>query len=129
MSLRAKNAIVRADSTSKSCVGDCVFLRSPPNQPPYVALIEKVHANRTLTCRWFYRHVDLDAACKAATVASPFELFLSPTRNKNSFDTVLGRCTVGTTDNGSSYFCRSVYLPKTRTIVATRRVRELQTIA
>jgi hypothetical protein len=107
--------------------GDCVFLRSPPDQKPYIALIEKAYANGTLTCRWFYRHADLHPTCMTATAPSDFELFLSPVRNKNGADKVIGRCTVTATANGKTHFCRSLYMPKTRTIVATRLVRELQT--
>jgi hypothetical protein len=107
-------------------VGDCVFLRAPPGGEPYIALIEKQHANGTITCRWFYRHADLDEACMAATSACPLELFLSPVRDKNRVEMVLGKCTVVPKPNGRSYFCRSLYLPATRTIVAARRVREIQ---
>ena len=106
--------------------GDCVFLRSPPNQEPYVALVEKAHANGSLTCRWFYRHADLDPACMSATDPSPLELFLSPVRNRNDADKVLGLCAVGALPNGKTHFCRSMYIPQTRRIVATRRVRALQ---
>ena len=80
----------------------------------------------TITCRSFYRHADLDEACMAATSCCPLELCLSPVRDKNRVEMVLGKCTVAATPNQKSYFCRSMYLPATRTIVATRRIRELQ---
>ena len=117
---------VQPSGVKRAKVGDCVFMRGPPNVPPYVALIEKEHANGTITCRWFYRHADLDAACMAATAACPLELYLSPVRDKNRVEMVLGKCTVAATPNGESYFCRSLYLPETRTIVGTTRVTELQ---
>ena len=114
---------VRPGDATRVKVGDCVFLRAPPKVPPYVALIEKEHANGTITCRWFYRNEDLDSACAAS--ASPLELYLSPVRDKNRVEMVLGKCDVAATPNGKSYFCRSLYIPATRTIV-TGRVRELQ---
>ena len=107
--------------------GDCVLLRAPPGMEPYVALIERAHANGTFTCRWFYRHADLHpACCAAATAPCHLELFLSPLRNRNGADKILGRCTITATPTGKGLFCRSLYLPHTHTIVATSRVRALQ---
>ena len=106
--------------------GDCVLLRPPPGAEPYVALVEGVHANGTLTCRWFYRHADLHPACAATTASSHLELFLSPVRNRNDADKVLKRCTVTAAPTGKRLFCRALYMPHTHTIVATSRVRALQ---
>jgi hypothetical protein len=108
--------------------GDCVLLRPPPGMEPYVALLERVHADRSVTCRWFYRHADLHPTCAATTAPSHLELFLSPLRNRNGADKVLGRCTVAATPTGKKLFCRSLYLPHTHTIVATSRVRALQEV-
>lgn len=84
-------------------VGDCVLLDSGDPDDHYVALVSSVHRSQnqdkqpgTFTAQWYYKPDDVREQVRALIDGGVLEgeVFLSPHKDKNSIDAVIGLCNV-----------------------------------
>lgn len=84
-------------------VGDCVLLDSGDPDNSFIALVSSVqrsqnHVNQpgTFTAQWYYKPDDIRSEVRDLIVGGVLEreVFLSPHKDKNSIDAVLGLCNV-----------------------------------
>jgi hypothetical protein len=83
--------------------GDCILMDSGDNETFYVALVHAIHSHGTskknpgeFTAQWYYQPRDLRKETLAIIQDQlfPNEVFLTPHRDKNSMDAIIGLCNV-----------------------------------
>lgn len=89
-------------------VGDCVLLDSGDPENHYIALVSSVqrsqnltkHKDGSFTAQWYYKPDDIRQEVRNLIVGGVLEgeVFLSPHKDKNSIDAVIGLCNVVSPD-------------------------------
>ncbi|TYZ61376.1 hypothetical protein PybrP1_009278 [[Pythium] brassicae (nom. inval.)] len=154
---RPKRGATKSDSDSDDSVpgeyvnvqvGDCVLLDSGDPNDSFVALVSSVQRSQnfdrepgTFTAQWYYKPDDVRADVRGLIKGGVLEgeVFLSPHKDKNSIDAVLGLCNVvspeeyeevqteikrGFREKTKPYFiCRYKYYPNRPTKKALEIVR------
>lgn len=156
--VRPKRGAAKSDSDSDNNsvpgeyvhvqVGDCVLMDSGDPDDAFVALVSSVQRSQnvdkepgTFTAQWYYKVSDVRPEVRALIRGGVLEgeVFLSPHKDKNSLDAVLGLCNVvspeeyeevqaeikrGFREQTKPYFtCRYKYYPNRPTKKALEIVR------